>query len=107
MNKFPLRGNVGHGFLRATDGTVTTFDAPDAGTLAYQGTFVYDINGAGEVTGTYIDINTVNHAFIRNADGSMILIDVPEAGTLSIKVPTARASVLRESSLDSMKTPTT
>ena len=43
---------------------------------------MYDINGAGAVTGTYIDINTVNHAFIRNADGSMILIDVPEAGTL-------------------------
>jgi hypothetical protein len=31
--------NVAHGFVRAPNGVITTFDAPGAGTGAGQGTF--------------------------------------------------------------------
>src|SRR6516165_7757510 len=36
--------NVFHGFVRALDGTITTFDAPHAGAGTYQGTFSLAIN---------------------------------------------------------------
>ena len=39
--------NVYHGFLRGTDGTITTFGAPDAGTGPFQGTDPFSINGRG------------------------------------------------------------
>ena len=60
-------GNVNHGFVRAADGRITTFDAPApaAGTGAYQGTIPYANNLAGQVTGWTIDDNGVFHAFVR------------------------------------------
>ena len=35
---------VSHGFLRALDGTITTFDAPNAGTGPGQGTIVFAVD---------------------------------------------------------------
>jgi hypothetical protein len=58
-------GNVCHGFVRAPDGTITTFDAPGAGTGAWQGTFPLTINPAGAVTGYYVDASGVAHGFVR------------------------------------------
>jgi hypothetical protein len=59
---------VCHGFLRAPDGTITTFDAPGAGgetvcgffataigVLGGQGTYGISINPAGAISGSYID----------------------------------------------------
>jgi hypothetical protein len=57
---------VNHGFLRALNGTITTFDAPDAGTGSGQGTIPSSPNPAGAITGFYIDANGVNHGFLRN-----------------------------------------
>jgi uncharacterized repeat protein (TIGR03803 family) len=56
---------VGHGFLRATDGTFTSFDAPGAGTTgSYPGTFGFTINAAGTIAGVYTDNNSVFHGFL-------------------------------------------
>src|SRR5215472_7998407 len=45
--------NVYHGFVRASDGTITTFDVPDAGGGANQGTFGVSINDTGTIAGNY------------------------------------------------------
>src|ERR1017187_3091461 len=76
--------SVYHAFLRTPDGTITTFDAPHAGTqsvpgffgtalgvLGGQGTYATAINKAGVITGTYIDINNVLHGFLRASDGTI------------------------------------
>ncbi len=47
--------DVYHGFLRTPDGTITTFDAPGAGTGPFQGTFPLGINQAGAIRDDYID----------------------------------------------------
>jgi hypothetical protein len=57
-----------HGFVRAVNGaitSITTFDAPGAGTGASQGTQVRGINAGGVITGYYVDSSNVNHGFIR------------------------------------------
>ena len=53
-----------HGFVRATGGAITTFDAPLAGTGAYQGTAGFAVNGAGTIAGTWADANSVLHGFL-------------------------------------------
>jgi hypothetical protein len=55
---------VNHGFLRASDGTVTTFDVPEAGKSINQGTAPLGITPAGEIMGLYIDANRVTHGFL-------------------------------------------
>jgi hypothetical protein len=85
---------VFHGFLRTTDGTLTNFDAPDAGTqsvpgfvgtplgvLGGQGTYATSINKAGAITGLYVDIANVLHGFLRAPDGTFTEFDAPGAGT--------------------------
>jgi hypothetical protein len=56
---------VFRGYLRAPDGTITTFDAPGAGTGYFQGTYPANNNPAGAITGNYTDTNDVNHGFLR------------------------------------------
>jgi hypothetical protein len=70
-----------HGFVRSTDGTFTTYDAPGAGTGAGQGTLPESNNTPGAITGQYIDGNFVNHAFLRDKQGSFSSFDVPGTGT--------------------------
>jgi len=69
--------NVDHGFVRSPDGSITTFDAPGAGTGANQGTVVGEkgINRRGEVDGWYIDENNVFHGFLRAPDGTIASVD--------------------------------
>jgi hypothetical protein len=61
--------NVSHGFIRDRDGTITTFDAPGAGTCtasgAMNGTFPLGINPPGAITGYYLDATCVGHGFLR------------------------------------------
>ena len=72
---------VYHGFLRAPDGTFTTFDAPGAGTLIFEGTIASRINPAGAIAGYYSDATFVAHGFLRAKDGTFTTFDAPAAGT--------------------------
>src|SRR6266704_2486561 len=73
--------DVYHGVLRAPDGTITTFDAPGAGTGPGQGTVPENISTPGVVTGNYVDASDVNHGFVRAKHGAITTFDVPGAGT--------------------------
>jgi predicted membrane protein len=54
-----------HGFVRSSNGTITTFEAPGAGRGALQGTAAYGINAEGNIAGGYTDASTVFHGFLR------------------------------------------
>ena len=58
---------VFHGYLRAANGSITTIDAPNAGTAADQGTGGLAINAAGVIAGGYADSNSVLHGFIYDS----------------------------------------
>ena len=61
--------------------TITTFDAPGAGTGAFQGTYATNIDPSGTIIGFSRDANNVRHGFIRSTDGSFTIFDAPGAGT--------------------------
>jgi hypothetical protein len=61
--------------------TITTFDAPGAGTGPGQGTLPFAINPAGPITGYYIDAGDARHGFLRTRNGSITTFDAPGAGT--------------------------
>src|SRR5205814_1540859 len=69
--------NVYHGVLRAPDGSMTTFDAPGAGTGLFQGTLTFGINPAGTIEGDYVDPSDVTHVFVRTSDGTITKFDPP------------------------------
>jgi hypothetical protein len=54
---------VKHGFLRDSDGRVTSFDVPGAGTGFDQGTVPLGISPAGLIMGLYIDAKSRPHGF--------------------------------------------
>jgi hypothetical protein len=58
--------NVYHGFVLDPDGSITTFEAPFAGTGAGQGTYPMTNNREGAISGYYVDANNVYHGFLRN-----------------------------------------
>jgi hypothetical protein len=58
------RNLVFRSFRRSADGTVTTIDAPGAGTGMFQGTLANGINPAGVITGIYRDVNGAIHGFL-------------------------------------------
>jgi hypothetical protein len=68
---------VSHGYVHAADGTITTFDAPGAGTGANQGTFAYGVTPA--IPGVYYDASNILHGFVRSESGDFTAIDVPGA----------------------------
>lgn len=70
------KGN--HGFLRATDGTFTEFDAPGA---AGSGTIADRINSKGSIFGDYTDSSNVFHAYIRDPGGTFKEFETADAGT--------------------------
>jgi hypothetical protein len=76
-----------HGFVRAADGTITTLNAPGAGTCTspltgYQlGTKALSINDDGVITGYYIDPNEVYHGFMVSSSGAITTFNAPGAGT--------------------------
>jgi hypothetical protein len=75
--------NVFHGFLRANDGTITSFDPPGSGTLngSAQGTVPLGIDPQGDIVGQFQDENYLFHGFLRAVDGTFTIIDAPNAGT--------------------------
>lgn len=74
-------GGASHGFLRMPNGSITTFDVPQAGTGAGQGTIPESINPAGAITGYYADDTGLNHGFVRAPNGAITTFDAPGAGT--------------------------
>ena len=76
---------VAHGYVRTANGTISTFDAPGAGTgpptgglsTKNQGTIPTGINSSGVITGTYVDSNLAYHGFVRSATGTISTFDVP------------------------------
>jgi predicted membrane protein len=81
------------GFIRAADGTFTTFNAPGAGIY---GTVAYSINTAGAVAGWYFDANSLAHGFVRAADGTITSFDPPGAGTAAPRALMAGSSTMPE-----------
>ena len=61
--------------------TVTTFDAPGAGTGAFQGTYPFNIAPTGAIIGWIRDAGNVRHGFIRSSQGDFTIFDAPNAGT--------------------------
>ena len=70
-----------HAFIRAADGTITTFDVAQAGAGNSQGTEPAGLNQNGSIVGDYVDANNVTHSFVRTPDGKLSTFDVPGAGT--------------------------
>src|SRR5260370_326715 len=66
-----------------TNTTITTFDAPGAGTAAGQGTIAFAVNISGAITGFTRDANNARHGFLRAPDGTFTIFDDPAAGTCS------------------------
>jgi hypothetical protein len=66
-----------HGYVSTSDGTVTTFEVPAAGTDAFEGTVPQAINTGGVVTGFYFDAGDVVHGFLRRSDGTFTSFDPP------------------------------
>jgi len=77
--------NNGHwtAFLRDTSGAYTTFQAPDAGTRADQGTTAKAINVGGVIAGYYIDTSNVHHGFVRDTSGTITEFDAPVVATFT------------------------
>jgi hypothetical protein len=67
--------------------TITTFDAPGAGTGQFQGTFPTAINPARVITGYYLDANFVYHGFLRVPGGTFTSFDAPGAGNQANQSP--------------------
>jgi hypothetical protein len=71
---FQDANNVLHGFLRAPGGVIVAFDAPGAGTGAFQGTQVFAINSEGTVVGITIDAGYARHGMLRARDGLISML---------------------------------
>jgi hypothetical protein len=79
--------SVYHGFVRAADGHITSFDVPTTCTgtapppdCAFEGTFPGSINNLGVLTGVYFGEDGAAHGFWRAANGTIGTIDVPLPG---------------------------
>jgi hypothetical protein len=64
---------MGHGFVRAPNGTLVTFDVP----VGVNGTVPSAINAEGVVTGFAIDVNFVGPGFLRLPNGALTTFHAP------------------------------
>ena len=76
---FPFPSPV-YGFLRAADGTFTTFTPPADFLFPGIGP---SINPAGDVVGTYWESPSSEHGYLRSKNGAFTTIDVPGAITVT------------------------
>jgi hypothetical protein len=92
---------VPHGFLRAKNGSFTTFDAPGAGLQAglRQGTYATSINPGGAITGFYFDANSVPHGFLRANNGSFTTFDLPVGSSLANVPPQPGSAISPDGSV--------
>jgi hypothetical protein len=76
--------NVFHGYVRAPDGKINTFDAPGADLTPgdFNGTFPAGINLFGTIEGSYYDASNVSHGFVRTPHGDITTFDAPGADTI-------------------------
>ena|SRR2546422_866484 len=73
-----------YGFLRAPNGTFTTFDVPGSNSGDGAGTVPASINSSGTITGTYFVNLNISHCFVRNAaDGTIVALDDPPNANFS------------------------
>lgn len=68
------KGHTDHGFVRTSDGTISTFDVPNA--LLTEPS---EINNSGEIVGYFYDSSSISHGFLRTPDGAITTFDVPDA----------------------------
>ena len=74
-------GSPDHGFVRAADGTITSFDGPGAGTALFTATVPLSINSEGVITGWYAGAgDSTSHGFVRASDGTITSFDVGPEG---------------------------
>jgi hypothetical protein len=75
---------VFHGFVRARNGVITTFDAPGADMTPFSGngTIASSINPGGAIAGYFFDANVMSHGFLRAPNGTYKTFDAPGAGTI-------------------------
>src|SRR5438874_11991469 len=66
-----------------TTTTITTFDAPGAGTAAGQGTITFAIILSEAIAGLSRDANNARHGFLRACDGTFTLFDASNAASCS------------------------
>jgi hypothetical protein len=68
-----------HGFVRAADGTITTFDVPESFFQGmFLGTLAFSINAAGAITGFYYKPQSqISHGFVRDPEGNFTTFDPP------------------------------
>jgi hypothetical protein len=57
--------SIFYGFVRTSDGGVTLFEAPGAGTGAFQGTEVVGMTPYRVIVGFFTDSNGLNHGYLR------------------------------------------
>lgn len=60
------------GLALGQPGSITTFDAPGAGTGFRQGTTATGINSAGVITGYFVDAENFYHGFVRSPAGLFV-----------------------------------
>lgn len=77
-----------HGFVRAADGSMTTFDVPGAGTFTTSGTVPLALDSQGNIVGTYLASDSATgtdmyHGFLRTAAGVITTFDPPGAASPS------------------------
>jgi hypothetical protein len=65
--------------VQASAQRLISFDAPNSGTGAYQGTAPTGINLESTITGYVTDSNNGTHGFVRTGDGKFTNFDVPGA----------------------------
>lgn len=70
-----------HGYIRAADGTVTSFDVSDDGSSS---TDPEVINASGVIAGVYTDSQYAQHGFVRSAAGKIKVFDAPNAAGIGI-----------------------
>ena len=61
---------MNHGFLRAKNGVITTFDVPRAGIGSGQGSIPISNNPANAISGFYFDASGVAHRFLLTQGGN-------------------------------------
>ncbi len=83
---------VYHGFVRAANGSIKTFDSPGTGSGNYKGILPISINSAGVIAGAYGDTNG-RHGFVRATNGTITTFDAPGAAAQGWIQGTAGVSI--------------
>ena len=88
--------NVSHGFVRAANGTITTFDPVNVATSPASNSSTWNsgnvptaIDTTGDIAGSYTDTTGVRHGYLRTAAGVLTSFDAPGAET----TPCAKSGV--------------